>query len=279
MIHTFINKGRAELKAPSGRAHGYRYEGSFLIRCLLLKLKSNSTYRHIQQAKLLPLPSSETIRKMLSSTQCRFGFNELALESIQQEMERIPEWESSPQKRWGSLMWDEISLKKDVSWHSKLLEWHGIADYGPDISTPVKEGIATHCLVLMFRPYLSNWVQPIACFATIHAASGELLHEIITKAIVLLHNHKAIVTNTVCDGCTSNKKAMDIFGVSGESSSDKCETISFTHPMDPNIAIYWMIDVPHLLKCTRNQLFRHLRVQVHFKNNSFEKFNNLHNFY
>ena len=200
---------------------------------------------------------------MLSSSKCKFGFNELALESIQREMKRIENWKENPQKRWGSLMWDEISLRKDVKWHSKLLEWHGIVDVGPDIQTPVQNGIATHCLVLMFRPYQSNWVQPIACFATLHAASGALLHEIVSKAIVLLHNNAAIVTNTVCDGATSNKNAMTLFGVSGEKPSADC-TVSFTHPMDDSIQIFWLIDVPHLLKCTRNQLFTHIKVQVRY---------------
>lgn len=98
-------------------------------------------------------------------------------------------------------MWDEVSLKKDLTWHSKRLEWHGFVDFGEEIESAVKNGIATHALVLMFRPYKGSWVQPFACFASLNAASSTILHEVILKATVLLYNHKAIVKNFVCDEC------------------------------------------------------------------------------
>jgi hypothetical protein len=254
-------KGKAELKSSTGRAHGMRYEGSFLMRCLLLKLKNSATYENMRKNKILPLPSPDTLRRQLSSSPCKFGFNELALENIQQELRRNQNWKNKPQRRWGTLMWDEISLKKDISWQANRLEWHGVVDFGPDIKTAAQNGIATHCLVLMFRPYLGSWIQPIACFATLNAASGTLLYEIVTKAIVLLYNHDAIVKSTVCDGCSTNKSAMQMFKVCGEGPIARC-ICSFPHPMDQNIKIYWLIDVPHLLKCTRNQIFNHKRVQV-----------------
>ena len=132
------------------------------------------------------------IRRHLSSTACKFGFNELALENIQREFRRDPDWKTKPQRRWGTLMWDEISLKKDLTWQSNLLEWHGVVDYGPEITGSTQTGIASHCLVLLFRPYLGKWIQPIACFASLNAASGTLLHEIVTKAVVLLYKYDAV---------------------------------------------------------------------------------------
>lgn len=227
------------------------------MRCLLLKLKSNTTYIHMKKNNILPLPSASTIRRLLSSSEAKFGFNELALDYIKRELANLPDY-----RKWGTLMWDEMSLKKDLTWHSTRLEWHGISDYGEDIQTPVKNGLATHALVLIFRPYIGNWIQPIACFACTNAASGPLLQEIVLKAIVLLHNNNAIVKSTVCDGCTSNKNLMSLLGISGEESSEKCESFSFLHPLDERIKIYWLTDVPHLLKCMRNHVLNHVCVQV-----------------
>lgn len=253
-------KGKAELKADSGRGHSMRYDGGFLMQCLLLKLKSSSTYHHLRKNKILPLPSSSTIRRRLSSSHCKFGFNELALENIKKALANLP-----PCNRWGCLMWDEVSLKKDLTWHSTRLEWHGIVDFGDDVEGAVKSGIATHALVLMFRPYKGKWVQPFACFASKNAASYTILHEVIIKSIVLLHNNNAIVKNLVCDGCTSNKAAMTLFGIAGKVSREKVETDNsyfIKHPMDSKVKIYWLCDVPHLLKCTRNQILTHKVVQV-----------------
>jgi hypothetical protein len=164
-------------------------------------------------------------------------------------------------------MWDEISLKKDVTWHSTRLEWHGIVDFGDGIESAVEDGIATHALVLMFRPYKGDWIQPIGCFASKNAASAEILRELIMKAIVLLHNNNAIVKSLVCDGCTSNKAAMRLLGISGKISRDKVKkdnSYFILHPLDTNIKIYWLTDVPHLLKCTRNHILKHGNVQVSY---------------
>jgi hypothetical protein len=59
-----------------------RYDHSFLIQCVILRMKSFSAYVHIRKIGLLPLPSQSTMRRMLSSSECQFDFNSLALEQI-----------------------------------------------------------------------------------------------------------------------------------------------------------------------------------------------------
>ncbi|KZS02797.1 Uncharacterized protein APZ42_000014, partial [Daphnia magna] len=116
IINTFILKGKAELQATSGRSHSMKYDSGFLMQCLLLKLKSSSTYTHLKNNNILPLPSLSTLRRRLSSSECKYGFNELALQNMKQALENLQNWE-----RWGSLMWDEVSLKKDLTWHATRL--------------------------------------------------------------------------------------------------------------------------------------------------------------
>jgi hypothetical protein len=144
-------------------------------------------------------------------------------------------------------------------------EWHGVVDFGEEIESSVKKGIATHALVLIFRPYKGSWVQPFACFASLNAASCTTLHEVILKATVLLFNHTAIVKNFVCDGCSSNKAAMRLFQIHGNFSRAKVESENafyIRHPMARSVKIYWLFDAPHLLKCRRNQILKHKEVQV-----------------
>nr|CAH0098454.1 unnamed protein product [Daphnia galeata] len=174
IVREFINKGKAVLKGKSTRAHGMRYDDAFVMQCLLLKMKSNRAYRYILEEGMLALPSVSTIRRVLSSSDCVFGFNSLALESIKKALHGLPVAE-----RWGSLMWDEIKIKKDLTWNSKNLEWHGVVDFGRELKSKIQDGIADHALVFMFRPYKHSWIQPIACFATKGAASGKVLFELI----------------------------------------------------------------------------------------------------
>lgn len=86
-----------------------RYEHSFLMQCVILKMKSTKAYVHIRKYELLPLPSSATIRRLLSSAECKFGFNSLALEHLSDALKSCKEYE-----RWGVLMWDEMSVCKDL---------------------------------------------------------------------------------------------------------------------------------------------------------------------
>ena len=235
-----------------------RYESAWFMQCLLLKMKSNKAFRHIESEGLLPMPSASTIRKGISSSSCQFGFNPLASEHIKKALAGLP-----PAARWGSLIWDEIKIKKDLTWDSSKLEWHGTVNYGADLKTKVANGIADHVLVFMFRPYKHSWIQPFACFATKGAASVDILHELVIKAICALFTHNAIVKNCVSDSCQTNKSVMALFKVKGTQtkSGAPCKHF-FLHPLDEAIKIYIFIDVPHLLKCVRNQVFTHERVQV-----------------
>ena len=235
-----------------------RYNDYFLMQCLVLKLKSSKAYRHIQKEGLLPLPSYGTLRKMLSSSDCKFGFNELALKSIKDALEGRP-----PSHRWGTMIHDEISIKKDIFFDKATLEHHGIVDFGEGIDAKTETDIADHVLVFMFRPYRAKWVQPFACFASKGAATGSVLFELITKAIVALFNHCAIVKGVVSVGAQTNKKAYSLFGIDGTHKKPReCQKFFIQHPLAPDEKIYFFIDVPHLIKCVRNHVWTHKYVQV-----------------
>lgn len=257
------------MKAKSKRAYGIRYDDVFLMACLLLKLKSPRAYRHIQKEGLLPLPSVNTIRTMLSSSECKFGFNDLALKTMKTALQGAP-FSST----WGQLIFDEIKIKKDLTFDKGTLEHHGIVDFGKNLKTKISKGLADHVLVFMFRPYKCKWVQPFACFASKGAASGSILFELITKAIVILHNHGAIVKGVVSDGAQPNKSAYRMFGIDGRRKSDRqCHKFYINHPQDSKTKIFFFVDVPHLLKCVRNHILTHKYVQVQsfFRQKIFKK--------
>ena len=230
-----------------------RYEPGFLIESLLLSMKSPKSYRNLRDNKLLPLPSESNLQRLLSSSDCGFGFNERALENISKVLSKLPR-----HLRYGTLMWDEISIKKDLTWDSKMLKWNGVVNFGSDIKAATKHGLTDHVLVLLFRPFRQKWIQPIAWFASKGAADNNTLAEIIVKAIVMLHRSGAIVKAMVCEGHANNKSVLQKMGVSGEKGANNW----IPHSLEPSIKIYAFIDVAHLIKCTRNHLLHHKIVQL-----------------
>ena len=136
-------------------------------------MKSNEAYVHLRANRLLPVPRLSTIRRILSSSECKFGFNTLALQHISEALKGLDDY-----KRWGTLMWDEISSTKDLRFDSRTLKWKGITDLAGETTIMVQNGIADHVLVFFF-----GWIQPFAWFGTKGGAPGTVLQELVLKRV------------------------------------------------------------------------------------------------
>jgi hypothetical protein len=251
-VRTFIASSAID-SARDRQKKGMRYEHSFKLRCVMLKMKSNEAYVHLRANGLLPLPSLSTIRRILSSSECKFGFNALALEHISESLKGVEE-----HKRWGTLMWDEISITKDLRFDTRTLKWKGIVDFAGETTIMVPNGIADHVLVFVFRPFHAGWIQPFAWFGTKGGAQGTILQELVLKGLAALHQAGAIAKACVSDGYSTNKMMMTLYGVSGEEHGKNY----ITNPLNHSIKIYFLVDVPHLMKCVRNHMKKHHTVQV-----------------
>jgi hypothetical protein len=72
-----------------------------------------------------------------------------------------------------------MSITKSLKFDPQKLQFEGFVDYGlDDINEDPKSAtdqLEDHCLVFIFRPYRSSWVQPIAVLATKGAARGLII--------------------------------------------------------------------------------------------------------
>ena len=182
-----------------------RYSPYMLVQAALLRMKSCATYLHMRSSKLIPLPSLSTIRKLVSSSDCRFGSNELALQHIEKALKDLPEHE-----RYGTLMWDEMAIQRDLTWDSKNCKWDGPVSYGGDVTERETENeLADHALMFVFRPFMGAWVQPFAIYATKSAASGDVLAELIVKAILEalpISSHRNFRKDLLLSRCSTPSK-------------------------------------------------------------------------
>lgn len=205
---------------------------------------------------LLPLPCSTTIRRLISSMPCTFGFNEESFESIKWTLASL-----DLDLRRGSLVLDETSISKSLNFDAQKLRFEGFADYGlDDINEDPKaatDQLADHCLVFIFRPYRSSWVQPIAVFATKGLAPGHIISRLLLKAIVALETIGARVNSVTCDGAQTNKTAWADCGISETRDENGEISCSMKHPTakEPGVRIWFLQDVPHLYKCIRSFIY------------------------
>lgn len=204
----------------------------------------------------MSLPHPETLQNLISSYPCTFGFNEFALESIQ----RIFAGKSLGD-RLGSLMFDEITLEENLDFNGQKLCIDGYVDYGKETIDVDEEHpkLADHALVFVFKPYKASWIQPIGVFATSGAASGEDLKQLVDKALTILEQRGARVTNIVCDGAQTNRAFWKKCMISGKTENLKHY---MSHPLLEEAKVYFLSDVPHLFKCVRNYIWNRKVVQV-----------------
>lgn len=91
----------ASRKAPKGR----RYSEGFILTCLLLQIRSPSTYNFMRDNKMLPLPSVTTIRRYIGMVGLKCGFDRKFFEAFRKKMEH-----KADMNRHGMLIFDEIQV-------------------------------------------------------------------------------------------------------------------------------------------------------------------------
>lgn len=117
MVQMVINRSHPKSKHKKG----IRYDSKWILECLLLRMKSKSTYEHLRSNNILPLPCKEMLRKLISGLSCNFGFNKFALDAIGNNFKGKP-----LNERFGSLVFDEMSITQDLEFNEDLLQFQGL---------------------------------------------------------------------------------------------------------------------------------------------------------
>ena len=124
-------------------------------------------------------------------------------------------------------------------------------------SNRIPQGISYSRPCSRFSPVPIRLDTENRVFAT-KTAPGPVLAHIVYKAVEELHKCNAIVKICVCDGCSSNKMALQILRVSDLKDGKNF----FIHSAFTNKKIFCVIDVPHLFKCIRNNFMKYREAYV-----------------
>lgn len=154
---------------------------------------------------------------------------------------------------------DEMKLSEGIKFNTTTLVFDGFVDIG--IYTPEKQKgeLGDHALVLMFQPFQSSWVQPLACFLTKSCANSVTLEYLIIECLGLLEKSGFYCDGIVTDAAAWNRSVWNRFGIS-------LSNISAEHSCDQNRRLWFFSDFPHLMKTFRNKLmskdYFHVSTQI-----------------
>lgn len=155
----------------------------------------------------------------------------------------------------GGILIDEMKLAENIHFEKHLLEISGFVDLGKHIPNEQQNMPGDHALVLIYQPLEGSWYQAIGAFLSRNAAPGDILHNIILEAIILMENSGFKVDYIVSDGATWNRSMWRHFGVG-------LNNLSCEHIFDETRKLWFLSDFPHLIKNVRNWLVQKQEILV-----------------
>lgn len=204
-----------------------------------LYLKSPRTYIYLLEVRKMALPCQTLIRNWINEVRILPGFNEQFFKILVDVVNHI-----EINKRDCVLMWDEMSMRELFEYNRRDDIIEGFEDLG-DLGRTSKS--AKKVLVFMLRGLRSNWKLPVAYFLSHTGVTKDNLAILISQCLTRVGDVGFKVRLLVCDQGSTNMGAASKFN------------ISYDEPFIPfrGRKIYFAFDMPHLLKCIRNNLMNY----------------------
>lgn len=230
-----------------------RWHPALIKWCLHLKFLSSGCYHALRNAGIISLPSERTLCDYTHWVRAGVGF----IPEVDSQL--VKEASISEEKdRFVVLVWDEMKVREDLVFDKSNCQLIGFTNLGEvnnqldkisqlcsSESTP-NPAIASHMLLFMVRGMFSSLQFPYAHFAT-QGITADSLYPLVWKAVECLEYCGFNVIAFCCDGASPNRAFYKMHGKGGKFVY-KCPN-PFS---DDDRDVYFICDVPHLIKTTRN---------------------------
>lgn len=249
----FWNQQMQALSAKDSRQ--FRWHPMIIKWCLHLKMISSAGYHAMRSSGFINLPSERTLRDYTHLIKAATGIQPEVSEQLRKEakMDDLEEWQ-----KYVAVVFDEVKIKEDLVYSKHTSEIIGFVDLGEvnnqlnsmaDIAGEFNpDQVATHMLVFMVRGLFTNLEFPYAQFATRSTATSELAF-MVWDVIRNLEICEFKVIALSCDGASTNRSFFKLHSTSNKQQPAYKTKNPYTNE-DRNI--YFISDVPHLMKTTRN---------------------------
>lgn len=200
---------------------------------LNLYYKSPTAYKFLRSQKV-NLPGPSTIRRWIGQSKFLPGISKLFFSHLQKKFES-----SDYKEKACTVCFDEMYIKEFLEYSKDFDFVEGFEDLGHYGRT---DKSANCVLVFMARGIYSPWKFPIAYFLGHSGVDKIMLKKLIIDILQKLFEVGLCPKIIVCDQGTSNQSCLKSLNISEES------PFFFVN----NNKIFSIFDIPHLLKCLRN---------------------------
>ena len=236
-----------------------RWHPQMIRWCLHLRLVSGGGYRLLRESGVIRLPLERTLRDYTHYVPPHTGFQDGVPEQLTRDanLDKIEEWQ-----KYVCLTYDEMKIKEGLIYNKytdQLVGFVALDDVSDHLleferqcqsdGSAQKPELASHMLVLLVRGIFTGLKFPLAQFPTTGAASHQL-YPIVLEAIMRLEIMGFKVISLTSNGSSPNRKVYSLMKdpTDGTKPGYKCPN-PFT---SDGRSLYFVADVPHLIKTTRN---------------------------
>lgn len=211
------------------------YSDGFKQFALTLYLLGPKAYCHL--SKIIRLPSKATLRRVTQNWKIYPGFNDFVFKILDLKVSVMPK-----KSKDCILTIDEMPIKSNLFYNLSKDIITGFEELHNKRST----NIATKALVVMVRGLSYNWAHPVSYFFTKTSTSVDDLKKIIFEAVRRLKN-----------------VGLNILAITSDHAPNFYRLVKSHFKLTPekpyiiidNEVIFYIFDVPHLLKSTRDKFF------------------------
>lgn len=168
---------QSQLKNTSRKLTGRRWTLDDKVLALSLYKKSSSCYRLLR--RLFSLPSVSSLKALLNKIPLMCGINSQVIETIKEITQKRP-----VQDNLCILAFDEMSIRKNISYNVKLDQIDGYQDHAGQGRT---RQVASKAMTFMAIGVRKKWKQPIAFYFSGANVTADRLSAFIKEVGFVLH--------------------------------------------------------------------------------------------
>ena len=215
-----------------------RWGNASVKKGIKLRFAAGPTGYKAVQDMGIPMPSLRTLQRRMQHLKFEPGILGEVFEMLRLKAEGMNDMEKEC-----TLTLDEMAISEGVELHMGTGRLFG------DVTLPQHTGEATHACVFMLAGISTRWKQIVAYHYTGNSTKGSVYQPIIVAIVEAAASVGLHVTAVTCDMGSPNRAMWKAFGVTQEKPW-------IQHPVEAQQRLFFMPDVPHVIKNLKNALVR-----------------------
>lgn len=233
MSKVFNKDQLVSLSRSSNR--GVKWSNETIKKGLKIRFACGSSGYDLLLQEHLPLPSLRSLRRSLECISMEPGVLEEVFQFLKLKVVQM-----RPEERECCLTLDEMCIQEGLQYDRSSSCLRG------GVTLPGHDGVATHALVFMLGGIATRWKQTVAYYFTGNSVRGETLKPVVLEVISRANDIGLHVSTVTSDMGSMNRALLSSFGII---CSRDCAVVNkIPHPHNENDFLYFMHDVPHIVK-------------------------------